>query len=150
MRKFGNLLGIMGILCLIFAVPAWAQQARPVPGKGGGMMGGRGGQMYDPKTLETISGEVLRVDQMAGMAAGVHLTLKTDKETVTVVVGPAFYLEQQKMTIAAGDKVEIKGSRVTQRQGPVIIAGELKKGDQVLKLRDDQGLPLWPPQGPRR
>lgn len=150
MRKFGNLLGIMGILCLIFAVPAWAQQAMPDPGKGGGMMGGRGGQMYDPKTVETISGEVVRVDQMAGMAAGVHLLLKTDKETLTVVVGPAAYLDQQKMKIAAGDKVEVRGSRVTRRQGPVIVAAELKKGDQVLKLRDDQGLPLWPRQGPGR
>lgn len=150
MRKFGNLLGIMGILCLIFAVPAWAQQAMPDPGKGGGMMGGRGGQMYDPKTVETISGEVVRVDQMAGMAAGVHLLLKTDKETLTVVVGPAAYLDQQKMKIAAGDKLEVRGSRVTRRQGPVIVAAELKKGGQVLKLRDNQGLPLWPPQGPGR
>ncbi|MDP3181817.1 MAG: hypothetical protein Q8M54_03245 [Desulfobaccales bacterium] len=150
MRKFGNVLGIMGILCLIFAVPAWAQQAMPDPGKGGGMMGGRGGQMYDPKTVETISGEVVRVDQMAGMAAGVHLLLKTDKETLTVVVGPAAYLDQQKMKIAAGDKLEVRGSRVTRRQGPVIVAAELKKGGQVLKLRDNQGLPLWPPQGPGR
>ncbi len=150
MRKIGKLVGIMAIICLIFVVPAWAQQGPPGPGKGEGMMGSRGGRMYDPQTVETISGEVVRVDQMAGMAAGVHLLLKTDKETVTVVVGPAAYLDQQKMKIAAGDKVEVRGSRVTRRQGPVIVAAELKKGGQVLKLRDDQGLPLWPPQGPGR
>lgn len=150
MRKIGKLVGIMAIICLIFVVPTWAQQGPPGPGKGKGMMEGRGGRMYNPQTVETISGEVVRVDQMAGMAAGVHLLLKTDKETVTVVVGPAAYLDQQKMKIAAGDKVEVTGSRVTRGQGPVIVAAELKKGGQVLKLRDDQGLPLWPPQGPGR
>ncbi len=150
MKRLANLTGIIGIVSLIYAGPAWAQQAMPGPGKGEGMMGGRGGRMYDPQTVETISGEVVRVDQMAGMAAGVHLLLKTDKETVTVVVGPAAYLDQQKMKIAAGDKVEVRGSRGTRGQGPVIVAAELKKGDQVLKLRDAQGLPLWPRQGPGR
>jgi len=46
--------------------------------------------------------------------------------------------------------VEVTGSRVSSRQGAVIVAGELRKGDQVLKLRDAQGVPLWPPQGPGR
>ncbi len=150
MKRLANLMGILSILSLFYAGLAWAQQTPPGPGKGEGMMGGRGGRMYDPQTVETISGEVVRVDQMAGMAAGVHLLLKTDKETVTVVVGPAAYLDQQKMKIAAGDKVEVRGSRGTRRQGPVIVAAELKKGGQVLKLRDAQGLPLWPRQGPGR
>ena len=41
------------------------------------------------------------------------------------------------------DKVEIKGSRVTMQGQPVLIAAEVKKGDETLKLRDDAGIPLW-------
>jgi hypothetical protein len=42
-----------------------------------------------------------------------------------------------------GDSVEVKGSRVTFAGNPAIIAAELKKGDAVLKLRDDNGVPAW-------
>ena len=40
------------------------------------------------------------------------------------------------MTIAPGDKVEVTGSRITYEGKPTIIAAEVKKGGQVLKLRD--------------
>jgi hypothetical protein len=45
--------------------------------------------------------------------------------------------------IAAKNKVEVKGSRITFGGKPVIIAAEVKKGDEVLKLRDDAGFPVW-------
>jgi hypothetical protein len=41
------------------------------------------------------------------------------------------------------DKVEIKGSRVTLQGQPALIAAEVKKGDGVLKLRDDAEVPMW-------
>ena len=45
---------------------------------------------YDPKTLETIEGKVLSVEKTAskGRGYGVHLILQTDKETVSVHLGP--------------------------------------------------------------
>ena len=43
--------------------------------------------------------------------------------------------------------MEIKGSRISIQGQPTIIAAEVKKGDQMLKLRDDKGIPLW--TGPR-
>jgi hypothetical protein len=39
--------------------------------------------------------------------------------------------------------VEVKGSRVTIAGKPVVIAAEVKKGDETLKLRDDNGIPAW-------
>jgi hypothetical protein len=39
--------------------------------------------------------------------------------------------------------VEIKGSQVTVSGKPAIIAGEVKKGDETLKLRDESGVPVW-------
>jgi len=43
--------------------------------------------------------------------------------------------------------VEVKGSRISIQGQPTIIACEVKKGNNVLKLRDDRGMPLW--AGPR-
>jgi hypothetical protein len=40
--------------------------------------------MYDPKTVETVSGEVVGLDYLTPAKAGrgIHLLLKTDKETI--------------------------------------------------------------------
>jgi hypothetical protein len=73
----------------------------------------------------------------------VHLVLKTHRETIPVHLGPASYVEQQTPRIEAKDSVEVTGSRVTLEGKPAIIAARVKKGDQVLKLRDEDGRPAW-------
>jgi hypothetical protein len=39
--------------------------------------------------------------------------------------------------------VEVKGSRITFEGKPAIIAAEIKKGEETLKLRDENGFPVW-------
>ena len=78
-----------------------------------------------------------------------HLTVKTDKETIVVQLGPSWYLDQQKMTFAPNDTLQITGSRVTFDGKPALIAAEMKEGSQSLKLRDANGIPLWAGQGRR-
>ncbi len=136
------------VLCIVLsAASVFAQQ------RGGGW-GARTpyGRMYDPKTVETISGVVEKVQKitpMRGMSYGIHLLVKTDKESVDVHLGPAWYIEKQNVKIKKGDAVEIKGSRVTFQGKPVVIAAEVKKGSEVLTLRDENGIPAWA-GGPRR
>ncbi len=105
--------------------------------------------MYNPQTVETLAGEVVSVETIGGgrRLHGVHLTLKTDKETIPVHLGPSWYLDKQGLKLAPKDQVEITGSRVDFQGKPTIIAAEIKKGDKVLKLRDQSGLPVW--AGPR-
>jgi hypothetical protein len=156
MKKFGTYIGLIGILVLALAATAWAQ---PGMGQGQGRGQGRGwgagdpsGRMYNPQTVETISGEVVSVDRSTSgrrMSLGVHFTLKTEKETVPVHLGPSWYLEKQGVAVAAGDKVEVTGSRITYQGKPAVIAREVKKGGQVLKLRDAAGVPAWAGQGRR-
>ena len=115
-------------------------------GSGGWGPGTPYNKMYDPKTVESITGEVTSVSQIIpnkGMASGVHMNVKTDNETISVHLGPSWYLENQDVKIQAKDKVEVKGSRIMFAGKPVIIAEEVKKGDEILKLRDDSGFPLW-------
>jgi len=102
--------------------------------------------MYNPKTVETAKGEVVSVEKFAttnGMSAGVHLLLKTGKETISVHLGPSWYLENQDAQVEPKDKIEITGSRLTLDGKAVLIAAEVKKGDGILKLRDENGVPLW-------
>ena len=109
-------------------------------------MGREYGKMYNPKTVETITGEVVSVEKftpMKGMSQGMHITLKTAKETISVHLGPEWYFENQAIKIKPRDKVEVKGSRITFQGKPAIIAGEIKKGNEVLKLRDEKGVPVW-------
>ncbi len=115
-------------------------------GSGGWGMGTAYQRMYNPATVETLTGTVESVDKitpMKGMMYGIHLLLKTDKETISVHLGPGWYIERLDMKIDKGDKIEVKGSRVTMMGKPAIIAAEVKKGDNVLKLRDENGIPVW-------
>lgn len=129
----------------------------PCPNCGPGARGGpmharpRGeGRMFDPSTVTTVQGAIESLQTRGGRRArGVHLTLAAGSEKLQVVVGPTFYLDQQPVKLAQGDTVEVKGSRTTWGGQPVLIAQEIRKGDQVLTLRDADGIPLWSRARPR-
>jgi len=84
-----------------------------------------------------------KVTPVKGMYSGIHLMVKTDKETISVDLGPEWYIERLDTKIEKGDKVGVKGSRVTIAGKPSIIAAEVKKGDSTLVLRDSAGIPAW-------
>lgn len=152
MKRTSWLVGVGLIAFLFLAAAAMAQPGRG-PGWGGWGPGEPYGRLYNPATVETLSGEVTKVDRFTpgrGIGYGVHLMLKTASETIDVHLGPTWYVEQQGLTFAAGDKLKVTGSRITYRGKPAIIAGEVKKGDQVLKLRDAQGVPAWAGAGAGR
>ena len=125
---------------------AWAQKGMRLKGSGGWAPGSPYARLYDPRTVETVSGEIASVDPitpMKGMSPGVHLTVKADKETLSVHLGPTWYLENQDVKLAPGDTVEITGSRITFAGQPALIATEVKKGNETLTLRDGAGNPMW-------
>ncbi|KPJ64321.1 MAG: DNA-binding protein [Syntrophobacter sp. DG_60] len=146
MRKIGTLIAVFAIFSLILATESFAQPGMKWKGSGGWGAGGSYGRMYNPKTVETISGEVVNVytiTPMTGMCYGVQLMVKTDKEVISVHLGPGWYIDNQDTKIEPKDKVEVRGSRITFKRQPVIIAAEVKKGDKILKLRDENGFPVW-------
>jgi len=148
MKKFSLVIAIAFGAILLASISSYAQRGPGMMwrGSGGWGPGTQYNRMYDPKAMETISGEVISVDRITpakGMSGGVHMNVKTDKETISVHLGPSWYLENQDVKIEAKDKVEVKGSRISFGGKPAIIAAEVKKGDEVLKLRDDAGFPVW-------
>ena len=131
-------------LSLTLSTASWAQQAGD---SGGGEAPIHFSRMYDLKTVETLSGEVTAVEKFSpgrgGPPQGLRLRVKFPQETLLVILGPIVYVEQQNVKFAAGDRVEVKGSRMTVRGEPLIVAAEVRKGDQVLKMRNANGEALW-------
>ena len=146
MRKIGTLIALISITCFILSGESFAQRGIRWKGSGGWGPGTPYSKMYDTTTVETISGEVVSVDSvipMKGMSYGVHLILKTDKETIPVHLGPGWYIENQDTKIETKDTVEVKGSRIKYDGKPAIIAATVKRGEELMKLRDEKGYPVW-------
>jgi hypothetical protein len=108
-------------------------------------------RMYDPNTVQTIQGQVVRteiVNPGGGRAGGMHLWLKTGEQTITVHLGPSGYLESQGFRVAPGDEIEVTGSLVDWDGGSAIIASQVRHGQKVWQLRDSKGIPVWRGQNP--
>jgi hypothetical protein len=72
------------------------------------------------------------------------LLLKTEMGRVVILLGPTGYFMKHNFQIKAGDTLKVTGVKVLEDQVPVIQAREVKNRRQQLKLRDSNGLPLWP------
>jgi hypothetical protein len=107
--------------------------------------GHRVAPMYNTATEVTLKGSVEAVHQIMGPRGwgGTHLSLKTDKESIDVRVGPSWFLTQNKISFAQGDQVEVTGSRVKFGGQDALIAREIKRGGETFTLRNAQGIPAW-------
>lgn len=146
MKKIISLISVISIISLFIATDSFAQRGMKWRGSSGWGMGSKYSRLYDAKTVETISGEVASIEKimpMKGMSYGIHMMVKTDKENISIHLGPGWFIEKQDIKIMPKDKVEVKGSRITYEGKPAIVAIEVKKGDDVLKLRDESGFPVW-------
>jgi hypothetical protein len=69
--------------------------------------------------------------------------LKTDQGRVTVILGPAWFVTEAKLSLKAGDKMEVTGAKVSRNGQDLIIAKEVKANGKTLKLLDENGRPVW-------
>ncbi len=155
MKTKGIIVSMVAVSIFLLISIAVAQEWQGGRGSEGWGMEHPYQRMLDPKApIETLSGEVIHVQKITpkkGMSTGIHVILHTDKETIPVHLGPAWFIEHLDTKISKGDKIEVRGSRVTMtieekpelKAQHVIIASEVKKGDKVLILRDATGEPVW-------
>lgn len=146
MRARNSILLAIAVLVAAASIGIAAPRGFGWRGSGGWAADGPYGRMFDPKTVVTVSGaisSVATITPLRGMGAGVHLMLKSKGETVDVHLGPSWYLESQDADLKVGDAIEVRGSRIEIDHKPVLIAIELKRGDDVLVLRDADGFPRW-------
>lgn len=149
---------VTAMLVVTGAYETWAQPGQGFMGGGWGcgrMTGqnvcqGRYQRMYDPQTVETITGTVTAVEQfvpMKGMSSGIHATITTESGDISVHLGPAWFIEKQTLKLVKGDIIEVTGSKITFNGSPAIVAAEVKKGNETLTLRNEAGIPVWAGSG---
>jgi len=151
MKTNNKTLGLLILLWAIALPSAVLAQGGPdgaAACPGHGWMRGPGARAFDTSSMTTFQGDIVEVQRIArGRHQGVHLTVAMGSEHVTVHLGPDFYVDGQPLKLAKGDKVEVKGARTTVDGQTVVIALEVRRGDQVLALRDTGGVPIWRGQG---
>jgi hypothetical protein len=111
-----------------------------------GIGGPKGSPRYDPKTEVTVKGSVEDVKEYPsrnGRHTGQHVTLKTESGNLDVHLGPTDYWKQHGFELAKGDSIEVGGSKTRVEDKAVVIAREVKKGDQTVTLRNADGVPAW-------
>jgi len=96
-----------------------------------------------PTTITGTVQDVTAVSPMHGMSDAAQLTVQTDQGTKTVQVGPSWYVSHQDLRFLKGDQVTIKGVPATVNNQQVILASEIQSSSGTLRLRDDQGRPIW-------
>ncbi len=155
------LLAVAVVVAVAVAVPAAEAQCgccghhrgqnwAPGPRSGPGPMAmrglQRGGPMYDPGTVTTLTGKVTAVEiepAGPGRMGGIHLTLESGGKQTVVHLGPTWFLEQEGFAAATDDSLSVTGSLVTSGEETYLIAREVKKGEKALTLRNPDGIPAW-------
>ncbi|HMR79538.1 MAG TPA: hypothetical protein PKD61_30735, partial [Polyangiaceae bacterium] len=95
----------------------------------------------------TLDGEILGVDKQspdAHLAQSVVLRVRTESGQVDVLLAPAWVLDEKGLSFAPKERVQIKGKQRVESGQSVFEVQTLKRGEDVIELRDDAGKPLWP------
>lgn len=134
------------LVSILVTVPAVLAEG---PGKSRGTS--RPGAAYmlsfDPATLETVEGTVVRIHQVPSpnvWLTGVQLNLKTKQGAeVSVHLGPAWFIDNQELHLEVEDWISVTGSHVRPNGVETLVATEVRRGDEVLHLRGNDGMPVW-------
>ncbi len=105
-------------------------------------------KIFDPNTIITIEGKLVKVEPVREAVSGMTLQLLVytgQKQIQRVYLGPNWYIVDAgpERRFKAGDEVTVSGSQVTLYDKPYIIATTVKRGNGVLRLRNNDGVPTW-------
>ncbi|HEU5174026.1 MAG TPA: hypothetical protein VFT96_04660 [Gemmatimonadaceae bacterium] len=101
---------------------------------------------FDPATVTTVSGTIVRVALVARRGAdpgGINLLLRTKRETLPVNLGPVWNLDELWINLKRGERITVRGSRISVGGRPAIIAAAVSVGPTTVTLRDSTGSPAW-------
>ena len=102
---------------------------------------------YDAASAVSLTGvSIIRVDTLKrGDDSSISALLSSGTDSISAMIGPVTFLMSNSLTLAAGDVIDISGSRLTMGGKPALIATEIKKGETRIVLRDKAtGAPAWP------
>jgi hypothetical protein len=89
------------------------------------------------EALRTISGTVAEVNQSAG--GSLEATLNTATGVWRIRLGDAEHLRSENLRLEPGDVITVTGSPVNSRGTSVLLAGEIRRGEQRVTVRASRG-----------
>lgn len=98
---------------------------------------------YNPSNEVAIRGTVVEVRDVRrpGTPHGTYLVLKAPTETLNVHLGPRRWAARGRVSLAAGEQVEVVGCVVSSRGSQIVLAREVRKAGSVLTFRNARGFP---------
>jgi hypothetical protein len=100
--------------------------------------------VFDANSIVTMHGTVTRVEREthAPGRVEVHLEVRVGRQTLTVRLGPADFVDPL-VTFAEADAVQFTGSSVLVNGRPNVLATVITRGGKTVRLRQDDGTPLF-------
>jgi sporulation protein YlmC with PRC-barrel domain len=98
-----------------------------------------------PESIRDLTGTVTYIEG-TGCGESVEgrlVTIRTDRGERVVALGPGSYLLRQRFDVRQNDQLVIRGYEADHNGRRFFYATEVRRGDEVLKLRRDDGTPLW-------
>ena len=102
--------------------------------------------LFNPAHVATVEGTIVRIYQVPSAKVrltSVHALVRTKQGDVNVNLGPSWFLDNQELRLTMDDRIAVTGSRVKHNGVESIIAMEVRRGDEALKLRAPDGMPVW-------
>ena len=102
---------------------------------------------FDATSAVSLTGvSIIRVDTLKqGENTSVSALFVSGADSITAMIAPVTFLSSNSLTLAAGDVIDISGSKLMMGGKPMLVATEIKKGDTKVVLRDKAtGAPAWP------
>jgi hypothetical protein len=98
---------------------------------------------YDVTREAVVQGTVLSYTAASTVAPiGPHAQIQTASGVVDVQLGSAQVMKQNDIFLEPGDSVKIVGESMNFERGPVFLARILRKGNQIVTLRNINGIPI--------
>lgn len=99
---------------------------------------------YNVKLEQKITGAVVATQDVSRGKSlpGEHLTILTRAGKLDVQLGPARAQSAQELGLRDGDQIEVTGCVISYEGRLVVLARQVKRGNQVMTLRTKRGYPI--------
>jgi hypothetical protein len=101
---------------------------------------------FNQQSVEVLKGHIVSVQKYTLVNKPVpyiQFLLSSNGMEYTVEVGPVWYVASQGLILVPKEEVEVKGSVISVDGHKVILASQLRQEGGELKLRREDGTPLW-------
>ena len=100
---------------------------------------------YDPKSEQTITGNVLRILRVQYTDGNCYFiaVVQIDSGVILVNLGPVWFADENNIVVNEGDAVQITGSMIRTNGRYILVGSQMKKDGQTLQLRNQSGNPQW-------